>query len=182
MKTKKITVLTGSARRYGNSNKMAEAFIKEAEALGHTVTRFDTALMKIGGCRGCEGCYKTGKPCLFDDDFNKIAPVIVESDAIVFVSPVYFYSLSGQLKSTLDRFFAFSVGNVSLKVREIAIISCCEEKELKVFDGVKLVLEETAAYRDWRITGEVLIPGVYEAGAIDKTDGCAQAAALAHRF
>ena len=73
----KITVITASPRKNGNSFAMTKAFIDEAERLGHTVNRFDAAFMKIGGCHACQACYKTGKACSFDDDFNIIAPHIL---------------------------------------------------------------------------------------------------------
>ncbi|MDE5815464.1 MAG: NAD(P)H-dependent oxidoreductase, partial [Alistipes sp.] len=50
----KIVVITGSPRKNGNSFAMTEAFIREAESLGHTVQRFDAALLQIGGCRACQ--------------------------------------------------------------------------------------------------------------------------------
>ena len=81
--SKKIVVITGSPRRNGNSFAMTEAFIRAAEAKGHTVTRFDAADMKLGGCNACETCYKTGKACSFDDDFNTVAPAVLEADAVV---------------------------------------------------------------------------------------------------
>ena len=59
MMSKKIVVITGSPRKAGNSFAMTEAFVKAAEAKGHTVTRFDTSLMKIGFCHACETCYNT---------------------------------------------------------------------------------------------------------------------------
>ena len=75
--SKKIVVITGSHRKKGNSFAMTEAFIQAVEAKGHTVTRFDAALKNVGGCRACETCFKTGKACSFDDDFNTIAPAIL---------------------------------------------------------------------------------------------------------
>ena len=77
----KIVVITGSPRKNGNSFAMTDAFIKEVEQQGHTVRRFDAAYLKIGGCHACMTCYKTGKACSFDDDFNLIAPAILEADA-----------------------------------------------------------------------------------------------------
>ncbi len=77
--SKKIVVITGSPRKNGNSGNsfaMTDAFIKAAEAKGHTITRFDAALKKVGGCRACETCFSTGKACTFDDDFNTIAPTL----------------------------------------------------------------------------------------------------------
>ena len=64
--SKKIVVITGSPRKDGNSFAMTDAFIKSAEAKGHTVTRFDAAMKKVGGCHACETCFKTGKACSFD--------------------------------------------------------------------------------------------------------------------
>ena len=86
---KKIVVITGSPRKNGNSFAMTDAFINAAEAKGHTVARFDAAMKNVGGCRACETCFKTGKACSFDDDFNTIAPAILEADAVVFTMPVY---------------------------------------------------------------------------------------------
>lgn len=80
----KITVITGSPRKKGNSFAMTKAFVKAAEQRGHTIQRFDAVFLKIGGCHACMTCYKTGKACSFDDDFNLIAPAILESDAVVF--------------------------------------------------------------------------------------------------
>ena len=82
--SKKIVVITGSPRKNGNSFAMTDAFIKAAEEKGHTVTRFNAAMMKLGGCHACETCYSTGKACTFDDDFNTIASAVLEADAIVF--------------------------------------------------------------------------------------------------
>ena len=78
--SKKIVVITGSPRKAGNSFAMTDAFIKAAQAKGHTVTRFDAAMMNVGGCHACETCFKSGKACSFDDDFNKIAPAVLEAD------------------------------------------------------------------------------------------------------
>ena len=100
---KKIVVITGSPRKNGNSFAMTDAFIQAAEARGHTITRFDAAMKKVGGCRACETCFKTGKACSFDDDFNTIAPAILEADAVVFTMPVYWYSIPAQIKGVIDR-------------------------------------------------------------------------------
>ena len=180
--SKKIVVVTGSPRKNGNSFAMTDAFIQAAQAKGHTVTRFDAAMMKIGGCRACETCYKTGKACSFDDDFNTIAPAILEADAVVFTTPVYWYSIPAQIKGVIDRLYSLVVGGKDYAGKECAMIVCCEEHEMDVMDGVRIPLERTAALLKWNMVGEVLIPGVLVAGDIEKTDGCAQAAALAEKF
>ena len=179
---KKIVVVTGSPRRNGNSFAMTDAFIQAAEANGHEVTRFDAAMKSVGGCRACETCFKSGKACSFDDDFNTIAPAILEADAVVFTMPVYWYSIPAQLKGVIDKLFSFVVGGKDISGKECAMVVCCEEEDLSVMDGVRVPLERSAALMKWKMVGEVLIPGVLNAGDIDKTDGCKQAAALAGKF
>ena len=179
---KKIVVITGSPRKNGNSFAMTDAFIQAAEAKGHTVTRFDAAMKKVGGCRACETCFKTGKACSFDDDFNTIAPAILEADAVVFTMPVYWYSIPAQIKGVIDRLFSFVAGGKDIAGKECGMIVCCEEEDMSVMDGVRIPLERSAALMKWKVVGEVLIPGVLNAGDIAKTDGCVQAAALAEKF
>ena len=176
---KKIVVITGSPRKNGNSFAMTKAFIEAAEKKGHTVTRFDAALTSVGGCHACETCFKTGKACSFDDDFNKIAPSILEADAVVFTTPVYWYSFPAQIKGVIDRLFSFCVAGKDVANKECALITCCEEDDMSVMDGVRIPYERTAALLKWKSVGEVLIPGVLNVGDIDKTDGCKKAAALA---
>ncbi len=180
--SKKIVVITGSPRKNGNSFAMTDAFIKAAEAKGHIVTRFDAAMMKIGGCHACETCFKTGKACSFDDDFNLIAPAILEADAIVFTMPVYWCSIPAQIKGVIDRLFSLVVGGKDVAGKTCALITCCEEDDMSVMDGVRIPIERSAALLKWHMVGEVLIPGVLNVGDIEKTDGCNQAAALADKI
>lgn len=180
--SKKIVVITGSPRKNGNSFAMTDAFIQAAEAKGHTVTRFDAAIKKLGGCHACETCFRTGKACSFDDDFNTIAPAILEADAVVFTTPVYWYSIPAQIKGVIDKLFSFVVGGKDIAGKACALITCCEEDDMSVMDGVRIPIERTAALIQWHMVGEVLVPGVLNEGDIEKTDGCAQAAALADRI
>lgn len=178
----KITVITGSPRKNGNTFAMVDAFIKAAEAKGHEIVRFDAAMMKIGGCHACMTCFKTGKACSFDDDFNTIAPHILDADAIVYAMPVYWYSIPAQIKGVIDRVFSFCVAEKPIYGKKMGLICCCEEHDMSVMDGVRLPLERTAALLKWEIVGEVLIPGVFNEGDIANTDGCTRAAALADKF
>ncbi len=180
--SKKIVVITGSPRKNGNSFAMTDAFIKAAEAKGHTVTRFDAAMKTVGGCHACETCFKTGKACSFDDDFNTIAPAILEADAVVFTTPVYWYSIPAQIKGVIDRLFSFVVGGKDIAGKECALITCCEEEDMSVMDGVRIPIERSAALIKWHMVGEVLVPGVLNVGDIEKTNGCAQAAALVDKI
>ena len=177
--SKKIVVITGSPRKNGNSFAMTEAFIKAAEDKGHTITRFDAAMENVGGCHACETCFQSGKACSFDDAFNEIAPAILEADGVVFTMPVYWYSIPAQVKGVIDKLFSFCVAGKDLSGKECALITCCEESDMSVMDGVRIPIERMAALNKWKMVGEVLIPGVLNVGDINKTDGCKKAAALA---
>lgn len=166
--SKKVVVITGSPRKNGNSFAMTESFIKAAQEKGHSVTRFDAAMMEIGGCRACETYFSTGKACTFDDDFNKIAPAILEADALVFTMPVYWYSIPAQIKGVIDRIYSLVVGGKDISGKECALIACCEEEDLSVLDGVRIPMERTAALNKWTMVGEVLVPGVLKSGDIQK--------------
>lgn len=179
---KKIVIITGSPRKNGNSFAMTEAFIQAAEAKGHSITRFDAAFQEVGGCRACETCFSKGSACSFDDDFNCIAPAILEADAVVFSTPVYWYTLPGQIKNVIDKMFSFCVAGKDIAGKTCALIACCEEKDPTVLDGVRVPIERSATLLKWDMAGTVLIPGVLNAGDIEKTDGCGQARALADKI
>lgn len=178
----KIVVITGSPRRHGNSFAMTDAFIHAATQRGHTVQRFDAAFMKIGGCHACQSCFKTGKACSFDDDFNLIAPAIGEADAVVFAMPVYWYSIPAQIKGVIDRIYSFCVAGKDISGKKCGLIACCEEADPTVMDGVRIPIERSASLLHWDMVGEVLVPGVLNEGDINRTDGCRQAEALADKF
>ena len=74
------------------------------------------------------------------------------------------------------------VGGKAVAGKKCALITCSEEEDPTVMDGVRIPMERTAALLKWEMAGEVLVPGVLDEGDIEKTDGCARAAALAHKF
>lgn len=176
---KKIVVITGSPRKGGNSFAMTDAFISAAEAEGHEVTRFDAAFARLGGCHACETCFSTGKACSFDDDFNKIAQYIEQADAVVFTTPLYWYSYPSQIKAVIDKLYSLCVGKRQISGKKCALVACCEEEDIRVLDGIKQPYERMIALLGWESVGEVLVPGVLNKGDIDRTDGCKRAAELA---
>ncbi len=112
---------------------------------------------------------------------NTIAPAVLEADAVVFTTPVYWYSIPAQIKGVIDRLFSLVVGGKDIAGKECAVIACCEE-DMSVLDGVRIPMERTAALLKWKMVGEVMIPGVLNVGDIEKTGGCRQAADLADKI
>ena len=100
---KKMIVLNGSPRKNGNTSALTASFRKGAEKNGNTVVEFFLGDMNINGCRGCFGGGKNCEsPCVQKDDMEKIYPAYKEADIVVLASPLYYWSISGQLKTAFD--------------------------------------------------------------------------------
>ncbi len=174
----RIVVVNGSPRKNGNTSRMVSALVEEAGRKGHDVKVFEVGGMKLDGCRACCRCFANGRACVSPDVFNDIADAMMSSDSIVLAMPVYWYSIPGQIKNVIDRFFAFMIGKKDVSGKRLALISCCEEDDMSVFNGVKEPLIRTAKLLGWTYVGDVLVPGVLNEGDVDGTDGYKMAAEL----
>ena len=96
----KILLMNGSPRKGGNSEVLCEQFAKGATEAGHEAEKIDLYKQKISPCVACYGCRKT-QTCVIKDDMQTVLEKMIAADVIVLSSPVYFYSLSGQLKVCL---------------------------------------------------------------------------------
>ncbi len=94
----KIVILKGSPRQNGNSNWLAGQFAKGAVEAGHEIVEFDCAKHKVGGCLACNACGMNG-PCVQQDDFIPLREQLLEADAIVLATPIYYFGVSAQLKN-----------------------------------------------------------------------------------
>ena len=101
-----ITVLIGSPRKNGNTEMLADAFIKGAEEAGNGVTKICLAGRKVNGCLGCDYCMKNGGKCAQRDDMQQIYEELYRTDVVVLATPIYCYAISAQLKALMDRFYA----------------------------------------------------------------------------
>ena len=101
MKTsKQVLVIEGSPRKHGNTGFLSDEFIKGAEEAGHATEK------NIGYCVDCEVCQTEGGGCAKKDDFKEIKDKIAACDVLVLVSPVYYYSVTAQLKTLIDRTYS----------------------------------------------------------------------------
>lgn len=103
---KNVLVLLGSPRKNGNTELLVNEFIRGAIEAGNRVNKIAIREKNINGCIGCCACQKNGGHCFQKDDMQFIYEAMVNSDIIVFASPVYFYSWTSQMKTVLDRAFA----------------------------------------------------------------------------
>ncbi len=102
----KITVLTGSPRKNGTSNYMADEFVRGAKENGHEIYRFDSARAEVKNCLGCNACGMGERPCIHKDDFVELRENLLNSDIIVFVTPIYYFGMTSTMKRVVDRFYS----------------------------------------------------------------------------
>ncbi|SCH68915.1 flavodoxin family protein [Romboutsia sp. 1001713B170207_170306_H8] len=168
---KNILVITGSPRKKGNSDLVADAFISGARKVGHIVKKEQAAFLNIKPCQSCRQCFQNKKACCMDDDFNKIAPLIEDADIVVFSTPLYWFSFPSQLKMLIDKFYPFSIGKRSLKGKECAILVCGEDINDSAFDGILDSYDLIVDYLNWMDIGKLYFKGLNEKGDIKNTEG-----------
>lgn len=147
----KIVVLTGSPHKKGTSALLADAFIAGAEAAGHSVTRFDCAFLHIGGCRGCDACRKSGGACVQRDDMAELLPALLAADLVAFVSPIYYFGLSAQLKAAIDRFYAANAQLMGGK--KAALLVTCADPVPETVAAARAHYDAICRYLGWQDAG-----------------------------
>jgi len=175
---KKILVLTGSPRDGGNSDLMADAFIKGARAAGHEVVKVKTDEKNVRGCKACCACYSKGAACVFDDDFNEIAPHLESADIVAMATPLYWYTFSAQLKAVIDKMYSLVIANKFANAKGCVLMACAEEDDLEAFKGLVSSWDMIVKHLNWIEKGRLIVPSVNDVGDIKKTDALGKAEAL----
>ncbi len=159
----KIVVLTGSPHKNGTSNTLVNEFIRGAEENGHIITRFDAPFLKIHPCIGCDHCGMDG-PCIFNDDMSKILDAILDSDMVIFATPIYYFGFSAQIKSVIDRFYSKN-GKIQSKHLKSAFIATAWNNDNMVMSGIKKHIEILIDYLNLDNIGTLLAKGYGYKGA-----------------
>jgi multimeric flavodoxin WrbA len=103
-----VLVVSSSPRRNGNSRLLAEAALEGAREAGH-----DAKLVQLDDhmrhfLRDCRECRDADGRCTIDDDYEPLLRErLLPADAVVYATPIYWYGVSGQLKTFFDRIFCF---------------------------------------------------------------------------
>ncbi len=179
---KKILILTGSPRQNGNSDLLAEAFIEGAKECGHEITKFECGHKNIKPCVACDKCYSKKGACVFDDDFNELAPLLEHSDMIVLATPMYWFTVSAQLKAGLDKMYALLIGEHQSSIQESMLLACGECENQSDFDGLVSTYRKIALYQNWKDKGTLIVPSVFKKGDILKTDFLEKAKQMGQRI
>lgn len=158
----KILLIESSPHKNGSSNMLAGEFIRGAQEKGHETVVFDAARADIRPCIGCGACGMAGK-CALKDDMEALKGAIRGADMLVFVTPLYYYNVSAQLKKVIDRFFSFSAELTSMKKKSAFICASWDANDWTM-DCVSAYYKTLCRYLDFRDAGSVLATGCGNTG------------------
>lgn len=164
----KVTVITGSAHKNGTSALLADKFIEGSKEAGHTVFRFDAAFEKVSPCLACEHCSANNTKCVYNDSMDKLNEELMDSDVVVFVTPLYYYTFSAQIKAVMDRFHA---KNAQLAGNKMAILMATSYgDEDWTMEGIDKTFELSLGFLNWENAGTLYAVGCPAREVIEATE------------
>ncbi len=162
--TKNVLIISSSPRKNSNSEALANEFARGAAEAGNNVETLTLRGADISFCRGCMACQKTGK-CVINDDAVDIAEKMLHADVLVFATPVYYYSVSGQLKTMLDR--ANPLYSSDYAFRAVYLLAAAADDADSAVEGAeKAVQGWVDCFERASLCGTVFAGGVNDSGDI----------------
>jgi len=164
---KRILGIVGSPRKKGNTHILVDRILDGARESGAETEILFLGDLHIRECDGCHVCWKSSL-CSKKDDMLDVYPKIVQSDVIVFGTPVYWYGPTALMKCFIDRMVYFNCSRNRVKIRgkAAAIAVPFEEDNLKTADLLVKFFEKSLQYLEMKLTGKILVPGVGKRGDI----------------
>jgi len=164
---KKILGVMGSPRFKGNTHVLVSTILDAAKEAG---AEADIALLgdlEIRECDGCHVCWE-GKKCPKNDDMNSIYPKIIDSDVIVFGTPVYWYGPTALMKAFIDRLVYFNCPENRAKIRgkSAVLVIPFEEEDPDMSSILEQLFEKSLTYLEMKLIDKVIVPGVTLRGEV----------------
>lgn len=143
----------GSPRVGGNSDILLDEALKGAAEMGAKAEKIVLNELSIKGCNDCGGCNETGT-CVIDDDMHKVLLRVREADYIVHAVPIYFWSMTAQMKAYIDRWCTFFDASWKwhkeyegeMKGKKIGVITVCGDADTSICDPVEEVFKSLCRY------------------------------------
>lgn len=176
----KIVLITGSPHERGTTAILAGEFGRGALEAGHEVVQFDAARKEVHPCIACERCHSAVSACLFRDDFDELRDELIEADAIVFLSPIYYYGMTAQIKTVIDRFYAID-GQLH-KNKKTALMLAFADSTMESAQGAIASFYGMADYLEWEIVDVIAAGKCQTAEDILNTDFPKQAYELGKKI
>lgn len=150
---KQILMVSSSYRKEGNSETLSKEFKQGAEDAGNKIEIIYLRNLYMEFCKGCMACQKTGK-CVIQDDIVNSINLVKNADVLVFATPIYYYSMSGQLKTFLDRMNPLYVQE--FKKKEVYLIASAADENSEAIDGaLKEVEGWSKCFDDIKLVGVI---------------------------
>ncbi len=170
---KKVVVVSGTMRRNGNSRILAEEFARGAKDAGNEVTKVDIRDLDLQFCTGCLSCNRTAK-CVLKDSMNELYDTFQSADVLAFATPIYYYAVSGQLKTFLDRLNPLYVRDN--KFKKVYLLATAAENDKSAMDGaIKDIQGWVDCFDGVKFENVVYGIGVGGAGEVTRTAAVAEA-------
>lgn len=155
---KKVIVISTSLRVGSNSDMLADKFIEGAVAAGNDVEKISLVGKDIKFCKGCLACQKLGR-CVIDDDVNNIMQKVLNGDVICWATPIYYYEMSGQMKTLIDRMNAMYP--LDYKFRDVYLLTTAADDEPEVPARAEAgLMSWIDCYPESRLAGTLFCGGV----------------------
>ena len=162
---KKVLVISTSLRKNSNSEALAASFVAGAQETGCEVAQLSLRGKSIDFCKGCMACQKT-LHCIIKDDANAIVEQIGKADVLVFATPIYYYGMSGQMKTLLDR--ANPLFPSDYAFRDVYLLATAADEDENAVAGAKKGMEGwISCFPKSRLKGVLFCGGVTDTGDID---------------
>lgn len=151
----KIIILQGSPNQDGSTALLCEEFARGAHHSGHEIERIDIAQLAIAPCTGCVHCGYGARACIQHDDMQVVRKKILGANMLVFATPLYYYGMSAQLKTVIDRFCADNVA-IDNKGLKAALICAAWNADNWTFDALVSHYQTLCRYLNMHDEGMIL--------------------------
>lgn len=164
----RIFVITGSPHKHGTSDLLASEFIRGAREAGHEVERIDAAFAHILPCTGCYHCSADGV-CVHKDDMPGVLRTLLDSDMVVLATPLYYFGMSAQMKTLIDRFNAVNSQIQAKRLRAVLLATSWDAKDWTM-EALVHHYQTLCRYLNWQDAGMVLGEGCGNLSMAEQTD------------
>ena len=168
-KPMKIVVINSSphSEEQSTSRYLAQKFVDGAKTAGHEIFIFDAANEETNPCQGCDHCGTDGD-CIFNDAIQKkLMPQMLEADLLVLVTPLYYYGMSAQLKTVVDRFYSRTT---RLTGKKSILIATAWNSADWTMEALKTHYETLVRYMSWQDVGQVLAIGCGSRSMVERSE------------
>ena len=177
---KRVIVISTSLRKGSNSDMLADQFAEGAKAAGHEVEKISLVGKNIQFCKGCLGCQKLGR-CVINDDVNDIMAKVLQADVICWATPIYYYEMSGQMKTLIDRMNAMYEQDYHF--RDIYLLTTAAENETETPKRAEIGLTGWIdCYPKSHLAGHLFCGGVNDAREIEGNTKLREASELGEKI